>query len=398
MAHKRFFKQAFAFLALALVIALTFSACSNPAGPEQAAEPLSEKYTAVKGSKTYELTVTQSAANAQAKSVARAAFTPAEGDSYVLKITENGATQTSSGTVKAFSGNKFTLAPSINVTVSFEVTINNIGITNISGTITIQSGATIPGPGEITPTGNPGGNTSVPPGNTSVPPGNTSVPGNSSVPLPAPYFDDNLTHGTNTITLRWSAVPGAETYYLQSGSSFSDFSPGIVTRETTYTIGNLQPNTTYYFRVCSMRYTVSADDNAQYSYVSATTLPSPPTVAPTDLTATEVSSSRIRLSWTALPGGWSDDEKGCDIVHYNLYRSIDPLGPYYKICSGTSFTFWIDIDHVTANTTYWYKVSAFYNCMRVVKSHHGYNFFCYYNVGYYDDTPQSSPVSVTTLP
>ena len=156
MAHKRFFNLAFAFPALALIIALALAACSNPAGSDTKTEPLTEKYTGTQGTKAYELTITQSAANAQAKAVvksaARAAFTPAAGDSYVLKITENSVTQISSGTVKAYSNNKFTLASSVNVTVSFEVTITgDSGITNITGTITVQGGDTVAGPGALTP-------------------------------------------------------------------------------------------------------------------------------------------------------------------------------------------------------------------------------------------------------
>jgi len=75
MIHKRFLKPAFTFMALAIVIALALLACSEPTSTE----PLSEKYTCVKGSKTYELTITQSTANAQAKAIvfSRAAFTPA---------------------------------------------------------------------------------------------------------------------------------------------------------------------------------------------------------------------------------------------------------------------------------------------------------------------------------
>jgi len=158
MAHKRFFNLAFAFPALALIIALALAACSNPAGSDLKTEPLTEKYTGSQGTKAYELTITQSAANAQAKAVAksaaRAAFTPAAGDTYVLKITGNGVTQTSSGTVKAYSNNKFTLASSINGSVSFEVTItSDSGITNITGTITVQGGDTVAGPGALTPSG-----------------------------------------------------------------------------------------------------------------------------------------------------------------------------------------------------------------------------------------------------
>jgi len=67
MAHKRFFKNTFAFLALVLAITLAFSVCSNPSGSDLTTEPLTETYTTIKGTKTYELTITQSAANAKAK-------------------------------------------------------------------------------------------------------------------------------------------------------------------------------------------------------------------------------------------------------------------------------------------------------------------------------------------
>ena len=79
-------------------------------------------------------------------------LTPKAGDSYTLTITTTaGVTQTSSGTVNDFSGNKFTLTASINVSVSFEVTIGGSGVTNISGTITVEGGVTIVGPGTVTP-------------------------------------------------------------------------------------------------------------------------------------------------------------------------------------------------------------------------------------------------------
>jgi len=121
-----------------------------------AAEPKSARYTAVKDSTAYELIVTQSAANA-----AKAAFTPMAGDSYVLNIAENGATKTSIGTVKAFSNDTFTLTATINVSVSFDVTISNSGITSITGTITVQGGITITGPGGTTPTQPPAVDTAI---------------------------------------------------------------------------------------------------------------------------------------------------------------------------------------------------------------------------------------------
>jgi hypothetical protein len=160
-------KQVFVFLVTTLIIALAVAACSNNT------EPLLVKYSGVKDGKTYELTITQSAANS-----AKAMFTPVEGDIYVLIITGNGGTQTSSGTVQTFSGNSFTLVATINPTVTFAVAISNSGIISIVGTITVQGGIAVIGPGAITPTGGtiPGGNTStIPGGNTStIPGGNTS--------------------------------------------------------------------------------------------------------------------------------------------------------------------------------------------------------------------------------
>ena len=49
MAHKRFFNQAFVFLALALITALALAACSDAASPDLKTEPLSETYKQTKG-------------------------------------------------------------------------------------------------------------------------------------------------------------------------------------------------------------------------------------------------------------------------------------------------------------------------------------------------------------
>ena len=145
----------FAVLVAAIVFglaALSLAGCDSGSGIT-VAEPLSEKYTVVKDGKTYELTITQSPANAKAK----APF-PAEGDSYVLKITAKDATQTSGGTVKAYSNNNFTLAASNNLPVSFEVTTDNSkAIIRITGTITLQDGTAITGPGSLTTSSGGGG-------------------------------------------------------------------------------------------------------------------------------------------------------------------------------------------------------------------------------------------------
>jgi len=122
---------------------------TNPTGPTTPSttdtyKPVVYEGYGADGAK-YELTITRT-------SKAAVSFTPETGDSYKLVITSAaGATQTSSGTVMGLSGGKFTLAASINVSVSFEVTVSGSSITNITGTITIEGGITIVGPGTIIP-------------------------------------------------------------------------------------------------------------------------------------------------------------------------------------------------------------------------------------------------------
>jgi len=267
MAHKRFFRQAFTLLALALVIALTFVVCSNPDGLDLTAKSLSEKYTGVKDNKTYELTITQNTANAQANAVARAAFTPAEGDSYVLKIIENGVTQTSSGIVKAFSNNKFTFAPTINVSVSFEVTVNNSEITSISGTITVQGGATITGPGELMPgVGNPGGNGS---GFVAVT-GISGVPTSGNVGTPITLSGTVAPSNATNKTIAWSVKSAGSTGAAISGNTLSTTASGTVT--VTATIANGETASTNYTQDFSITITSggSADVSGDFQYKDVT--------------------------------------------------------------------------------------------------------------------------------
>jgi len=144
MKHKLFFKQAFAFLGLALAIVLAFEACSNPAGGvDEKSIPGKKEYEYVKGGSTYKLTITQ-------KSTAKAAeYTPAAGDNYVLLIITGTVTQKSSGTVVSYStSGVMTLRPSSSAdsTASpptFSVTISTSSegtatVTKITGTITVE--------------------------------------------------------------------------------------------------------------------------------------------------------------------------------------------------------------------------------------------------------------------
>jgi len=342
-------------LALAFIIGLILLACQNPADSEPAGQSLSEKYTGVKGSKTCELTITRNAGNTQtkAKVFSRSAFNPAEGDSYVLKIIENGATQTSSGTVKAFSGNKFTLAPSINVSVSFEVTINNSGITNISGTITIQSGATIPGPSEITPGSNPGGNTSVPPGgNTSVPPGNTSVPpGNTSVPpgntsVPGTHVPVTGV-SLNKTSLTLTNIRNNPHYFerlIVTVSPSNATNQNVNWESSDLDVVALYSGEVYAFSVGTTKITVTTVDGNKTATCDVTVTG---INRPKDVSAKATSYTSITVSWSPV----------ANADGYYVYDMIEGLGNKI-ICEGgatTSYSF----TNLKPGMVYYFSVTAY---------------------------------------
>lgn len=86
--------------------------------------------------------------------------------------------------------------------------------------------------------------------------------------------------------------------------------------------------------------------------VNITVNPAPdtePPTAPTDLTATAVSSSQIDLEWA--------DNGEVDFSHYNVYRSTTSGDPYTQIASNVMVSSYSDTG-LTASTTYYYVVTA----------------------------------------
>ena len=206
---------------LALVL-LSFAACDDLLGSLAKDDPTTYTpvaYTSYGADGTkYVLTITR-------PGKAAVQLTPAAGDSYTLAITTPaGVTKTSSGMVKDFSGSKFTLTASINVSVSFEVTISGNSMTGIAGTITVEGGVTIEGPGTITPVT-----------------GFVAVTNIKSVPTSGAVGTLTLTGtvepatATNK-TIAWSVKSAGGTGAAISGSALTTTATGTVT--VTATIAN----------------------------------------------------------------------------------------------------------------------------------------------------------------
>ncbi|MBL7851126.1 MAG: fibronectin type III domain-containing protein [Cyclobacteriaceae bacterium] len=100
---------------------------------------------------------------------------------------------------------------------------------------------------------------------------------------------------TSSFLASWNPIPGATGYllYVSTNASFSPCISGYNgTAETTTsrTVGGLQPNATYYYRV---KATAGAQTSAESNTVSILTLPS----APTSLSASSITSSSFLASW-----------------------------------------------------------------------------------------------------
>jgi len=135
------------FAALVAVFGFSFAACDDLFGKTPTIYEPAVYHCSNSDGTDYILTITRT-------DKAAVQFTPAGGDSYTLIISMAGETNKSTGTVKSFSDNKFTLAPSSNASATLEVTVIGIvitGITSSTQTIPVDGGGTVPAPGALTP-------------------------------------------------------------------------------------------------------------------------------------------------------------------------------------------------------------------------------------------------------
>jgi len=131
-------------------------------------------------------------------------------------------------------------------------------------------------------------------------------------------------------------------------ASAGPFTPIATTaaNAVSYSASGLNPSTTYYFRV---RATSSVGDSAYSAVASATTPAAPPPspTPPTNLTATALSSSQIRLAWT-------------DTTAYESGYVVERISGSYWVqiaslpVNSTSYT----DSGLAASTAYTYRVSV----------------------------------------
>jgi predicted phage tail protein len=115
--------------------------------------------------------------------------------------------------------------------------------------------------------------------------------------------------------------------------------------QTTAMLFELEPDTTYFFRVRG----VNSGGRSPYSNVASARTEASAPLAPSGLTATAVSRSRIDLAWT--DGSTSEDR-------FDVERSTD--GRAFRVVGsvGPNVTRFSDTSRLKAGTSYTYRVRA----------------------------------------
>jgi len=151
--------------------------------------------------------------------------------------------------------------------------------------------------------------------------------------------------GVSQVTLTWTAAANATSYNIYSGTAAGGESPTPVSSGvsgTTFTHTGLTNGMAYYYTVQSV---CAVDSSAMSAEVSST--PQGGSMAPTNLTASGVSSSQINLSWSAAVGATT----------YKIYRGATPGGEGASPVASTSNTSQ-SIPGLSDGTYYYFTVRA----------------------------------------
>lgn len=144
---------------------------------------------------------------------------------------------------------------------------------------------------------------------------------------------------TGSVSLSWTAVSGATSYFVKrsttSGGPYTDVASAIA--PVSYVDNTATNGTTYY-------YVVTAQNQGGQGTLSAQVTANP-LAAPTGVGATP-GGGQITLNWTAVTGA----------TGYNVKRSTTSGGPYTTVGTPTSSP---HVDPgLTAGTTYYYVITA----------------------------------------
>lgn len=154
---------------------------------------------------------------------------------------------------------------------------------------------------------------------------------------------------TTKVSVAWSAAASGglpvQYYHVYRGLTSSSMAQVGVTSNLSYTDTSASASTKYYYAVQAAD---TAADLSPMSAIISLTTPAPP-AAPTGLTATAPSTSKVSLSWSAAASG------GLPIKYYYVFRGASSSNlTQLAIIAGTSY---VD-STVASGSKYYYGVEA----------------------------------------
>ncbi len=185
-------------------------------------------------------------------------------------------------------------------------------------------------------------------GETAVTYGADSAPAGAATAVVSPVISA-VSSNHKSVALSWTPVPGATGYQLYRATKpngkfklLKAFKSGGI---LSYINKSLKTNTTYYYKIRSLRKQGRKTDYSPYSQVIAV---APSLAAPT-LSASLLNSTGVQLSWNALPG----------IGGYEVYHSTQVDGAYSKVYTASAkVTGYADMG-LAVNTAYYFKVRGY---------------------------------------
>ena len=191
------------------------------------------------------------------------------------------------------------------------------------------------------------------------------VPGFPETPVYSSPANDALGQST-TVTLKWeggwwahkydillSQSPASSSGVLIAPPIVSDFMPGsatagVKTTKESYILSGLQPGTVYYWQVRGKTMANKTKIGPIWRFTTAGGVPAPP--APSGLTATAVSNSRIDLAWTDVAG-----EDG-----YKIERKLTSSSTWTQVAqTSADVVSYADTSGLSPGTGYNYRVRSF---------------------------------------
>lgn len=154
----------------------------------------------------------------------------------------------------------------------------------------------------------------------------------------------DVTTGSNSVTIRWNRILGAETYLIYRSETPSDTVYYTAVTDTFFT-DTLLSNETYYYRIQAKNSQVTGRVTRAY-YGGSESLPLPPTF-------TYLSSSP-----TVITIKWKLREESAPADGYYIYRSTTESGGYELIDSTPSYVTTYS-DTVPDTVRYYYRLSTY---------------------------------------